>query len=372
MSVLIWTQHLLGTGHLRRALALARALVLRGIPTTLASGGPPARFEQPEGMRFVQLDPVHAGSGFRDLRDAQGQPLSASLRQRRAATLQALAAELRPDVLVTELFPFGRRAFAGELLPLIRQVRSQGGKLVCSVRDVLAEKRDPSRSLAMLALANDAYDRILVHGDPAFLPFAATFPHADELGERVVHTGFVLDRLLAPAGRRAGVLVSAGGGRVGSRLLQAAAAARSGCRLAGEAWHLVGGAALAEPDRAALAAMLGPAGRVDAHLPDLPERLAACRLSVSQAGYNTVAEALMGAAPMVLVPFADGGETEQHRRASRLAELGRAVLVEPGQLTPERLAAAIDRAEDQDTGIGRDWAFDGAAVSARVIGEMVR
>ncbi|WP_027136283.1 glycosyltransferase family protein [Geminicoccus roseus] len=367
MTVLIWTQHLLGTGHLRRALGLARALAARNIPTTLASGGPPARFALPDGVAFVQLDPVHAGANFSDLRDRQDRPWDEPARQRRAAHLAGLAADLRPAVLVTELFPFGRRAFRHELLPVIRAVRGRGGRVVCSVRDVLAEKRDPARALAMRDLVLEHYDRVLVHGDQDFLPLGATFPHASELGERVVHTGFVLDQATAPKARRTGILVSAGGGRVGGRLLAAAAAARRFSRLADEPWQLVGGAALGSADRDRLQAMLGENGRVETHVGDLPDRLANCRVSVSQAGYNTVAEALMGEAPMVLVPFAEDGETEQRRRAARLSELGRAVLLESAELAPERLAAAIDRATEQDTRIGRSFAFDGAETSARVI-----
>jgi predicted glycosyltransferase len=46
----------------------------------------------------------------------------------------------------------------------------------------------------------------------------------------------------------------------------------------------------------------------------------------------------------VLVPFAGGGETEQTLRANILAEHGRVEVVEESALTPEALAAAIDRA----------------------------
>ena len=41
MRVLFWVQHLLGTGHLRRALTVSAAMAERGLAVTLASGGPP-------------------------------------------------------------------------------------------------------------------------------------------------------------------------------------------------------------------------------------------------------------------------------------------------------------------------------------------
>jgi predicted glycosyltransferase len=72
--------------------------------------------------------------------------------------------------------------------------------------------------------------------------------------------------------------------------------------------------------------------------------LARCAVSVSQAGYNTVVELLAAGARAVLVPFAAAGETEQTRRAELLAGRGLAQVVVEPELTPARLAEAIDRA----------------------------
>ena len=369
MSVLIWTQHLLGTGHLRRSLALAAALADRRIQTTVATGGPSTGFIAPRQVRLVQLDAVHAADGdFTDLRDGMQRPWKHAAAAARAAMLADLLAATRPDVLVTELFPFGRRAFASELLPLIQAVRASGGKIVCSVRDILVAS-GRAKSLAMLDLAQTRYDRILVHGDERFVAFDASFPHAPALAGRLSHTGFIVGRPIVPAALRSGILVSAGGGSVGQDLLSCAAAT---ARLLPEhRWHLVGGAGLGEADRASLQAILGPLGSVHRHVDNLPERLASCRLSVAQAGYNTTVEALLGATPMVLVPFAAGGETEQATRAARLAELGRAVVLTTAELDPARLAAAARAAMVQDARVGLDFSFDGAARSAAIIADLL-
>jgi predicted glycosyltransferase len=69
--------------------------------------------------------------------------------------------------------------------------------------------------------------------------------------------------------------------------------------------------------------------------------LARGRLSISQAGYNTVLEVLAAGIPAVVVPFAAGAETEQSLRAGLLAERGALTLVEEATLTPASLAAAI-------------------------------
>jgi predicted glycosyltransferase len=77
---------------------------------------------------------------------------------------------------------------------------------------------------------------------------------------------------------------------------------------------------------------------------DFARRLRNCVLSVSQAGYNTVVEALQAGARSVLVPFAGGGELEQTLRARLLAERGLVSMVEEQALSPATLAAAIDHA----------------------------
>jgi len=112
-----------------------------------------------------------------------------------------------------------------------------------------------------------------------------------------------------------------------------------------------------------------PGVAVERFAPDLAALLRGCHVSVSQAGYNTVLDILAAGARAVLVPFAAERETEQLRRAERLAGLGAVELVREGELSPETLAAAIERAAARapapiavDTG--------GAERSARIIAGM--
>ncbi len=140
------------------------------------------------------------------------------------------------------------------------------------------------------------------------------------------------------------VLVSAGGGAVGGALLATALAARRlGC-LAELGWRLLTGPNLPAAQFAALSAGLPDGVVVERYRPDFPQMLRRCRVSVSQAGYNTVLDILAARAAAVLVPFADMRETEQTLRAERLAARGVVEIVAPDALSPERLAEAIERA----------------------------
>ncbi len=370
MTVLFWVQHLLGSGHLKRAATLARAISERGLRVVIASGGTPAPWLV-GGVELVQLPPVRASDlAFTSLLDEHDRPLDDRFRAVRRERLLALFEELRPRVVVTEMFPFGRRAFRFELLPLLEaaaRARPRPWRL-CSVRDVLVRKPDPEGYAWMLALARAHFDRILVHTDPQLIPFGHTFPHAAALDNRLVETGYVTEPLVAPTVERAGeVLVSAGGGRVGAKLLEAALEGRPLSRLRKRPWRLIAGGHLAGDAFETLTGRLPGGVILERQRDDFPALLANSLLSVSQAGYNTVLEGLRFHKPMVLVPFETATETEQRTRAERLVELGFAEVVWESELTPQALAGAIDRAWRTPPVRMPRLRLDGAARSADLV-----
>ena len=57
---LFWVQSLRGSGHLRRALAVAGSRWRRGFDVTLANGGPPSPWPAPKGIDIVQLPSLSA------------------------------------------------------------------------------------------------------------------------------------------------------------------------------------------------------------------------------------------------------------------------------------------------------------------------
>jgi len=70
----------------------------------------------------------------------------------------------------------------------------------------------------------------------------------------------------------------------------------------------------------------------------------------------------------VMVPFSDAGEVEQTLRAKILQKQRRIVALAQNDLTPESLAAAIDRAADMPEQT-IDLKMDGAEVSAQLLKE---
>ena len=343
MRVLIAVTHLLGAGHLTRAAALARAFAEAGHEAALVSGGVPAPLVRLDCVRLIQLPPLRiAGTDFATLLGSDGRPADADLLARRRTLMVEADAAFAPDAVVTELFPFGRRALAAEFLALVEAARARRPRplVLASVRDILVASTKPERIAQAHARVAALYDAVLVHGDPALAPLDASWPLDPATASKLTYTGYVDEGAPpAPAAARAGVVVAAGSGPAGLILLRAAAeAARRRPELG---WRILAGHGVPEAALTAMARDL-PDGTVSRARPDYRDLLAEAALSVSQCGYNTATDLLATGTPAVLVPFEAGGETEQRLRAERLAARGLARVLPEAALSAESLLHAVD------------------------------
>lgn len=346
--------------------AIAAALARRGAEVTLASGGMALPdFVPPAGVTFAQLPPARAADAtFRVLLDDRGAPVDDAWRAARRDALLAVHARVRPDLVLIEHFPFGRRMLEFELLPLIAAARGleRPAIVACSVRDVLVSKPDAGKRAAMVARARALFDKVLFHGDPALIGLERSLPEAAALGDRLIATGYVALPAPPPPPGDDGtdeVLVSAGGGAVGRRLLDCALAARTLSAQRTRRWRIMAAATGLAPQRA-------DGLIVEPNRADFPALMARAWLSVSQAGYNTVVDMLAARIRTVLVPFAAAQENEQSQRAAALAARGLATSLDEAELTPDMLATAIDRAAAAPRP-AHDIRLDGAARSADLL-----
>ena len=377
-SAFIYVQHLLGIGHLKRAATIARALAAEGMQVTLASGGLPVPGMAIEGVRLVQLPPASAADmSFKLLLDENGHAVDENWRRRRGAALLEAWKAADAQVLLLELFPFGRRQMRFELLPLLDAAAAVPRRpvIVCSVRDILGGLKSPQRQQEAIGIVERYFDRVLVHGDRGIIPFERSFPGAGRIAGKISYTGYVVDEP-APVGSLEGkgeVMVSAGGGAVGAGLLETAILAKPLTALRDRGWRLLAGNNLPEEAFGRLAHLAaGETGVVlERSRPDFTTLLSNCALSVSQAGYNTLLETVRARARAVVVPFAGGHETEQTLRALCFAQRGLLEVVEEAALTPSALAAAIDLAARKPLPAPGAIDLDGASKSVALIARMV-
>ena len=314
MKVMILVTHLLGTGHLSRALTLGRAFAAQGHSVDVVSGGVPAPHLSSDGVRLRQLEPVKSdGVDFSRLLDAMGEVAGQDVLDARRGDLLALLDEIDPDILITELFPFGRRILRDEFSTLLGHARKRA-LILSSIRDIVHPPSKPSKVAYAQSTIDAFYDGVLVHSDPDLLPLGLSWPDTEGFADKLFYTGFVAPDPAEPSDvARGEVIVSAGGGAVGGSLFKAAidAAARSD-----RTWRLL----LGRGHEALLDRHCGTNLVIESARPDFRNLLTGAAASVSLCGYNTAMDVLQAGVPAVFVPFDDGNEVEQTIRARGLSQ----------------------------------------------------
>lgn len=373
--ILFYVQHLLGIGHLMRAVRICEALADIDIQVTLVTGGMPVSGFPPEGIDHVELPPIAVREGdFSLIVDLDNQLIDDNFKEKRCARLLEIYATLAPDLVVIEAFPFGRRQLRFELLPLLEAVATTEPRpvLVSSIRDFLQRRSKPGRDEYVIDLIEKYFDKIVVHGDPTFANLAESFPKTVQIADKIVYSGLVCAKPGLEPSETYDIVVSAGGGAVGAELVDASIQA---ARLLPESlsWCIVTGPNSPINDQLASLRLASPNITFEDFRDDFPSLLRSAKLSVSQAGYNTVSDILKAGCRCLLVPYSASGETEQLDRANRLVELGFATLMHADALTGETLASmvGISLTQSGPTDVGSTLNTDGANETARIFRDLI-
>jgi predicted glycosyltransferase len=348
--ILFYCQHSLGMGHLIRSLSVAEGLA-EHFHVVFLNGGP-----MPEGVKpsseieVINLPPLGFDSEMRLCSRDPRHTLAQAQALRSEILLETLHS-VKPQVVLIELFPFGRKKFAGELVPLLEQAHASNGTrpiVVCSLRDILVS-RDQDHDERAVHRANRYFDAVLVHSDMQFARLEETFHPRSPLTVPVHYTGFVSRKqkeqpVVEPA-RQPRIVVSAGGGIVGEALLHTAVQAYDLMKNRRQVeMKVIGGPFIPEQSWQTLQEMAREKQGLSLHrfVPDLETELRQAAASVSQCGYNTAMEILRSRVPALVVPFSTDEEDEQMNRARRLERLGALSVLDPKHLDPHSLAAQLD------------------------------
>lgn len=369
MKVFIAVTHLLGTGHLSRALTLARAFLAAGHQVRLASGGTPAPQLNSAGVDFLQLPPLRSdGVNFSQLLTPDAQIADSHYMAARATQLCTAMEQLQPDVLITELYPFGRRSLRHEFLALLKAAKGlpKPPIILSSIRDILAPPSKPEKATKADEILAAYYDAVLVHSDPNATKLEISWPVSPLLQGKLRYTGYVAPPAAPPHPDRLGegeILVSAGGGNVGEEIYRTALEAAR--LMPGHTWRLlVGGqdalSRINDLQQIASPAILEPAR------PDFRQMLLHAAASVSMCGYNTALDLLQAGPPGLLVPFDAGNEVEQGLRANSLAPLPGFEILTSAELTAETLVERVSHLIAAPRRERSAFQFDGAARSVEI------
>ncbi len=374
-KVLFYVQHLLGIGHVVRAGRIVRALLRAGFDVTIANGGHPVDGIDWGAATVAQLPPVSAATGgFSDLVTTDGVPVDDAFKAQRRTALLALLNQNLPDILLIEAYPFARRIMRFELKPLLQAACELNPRpiVVSSIRDILQEGRKPERITETTNLVQEWFDAVLVHGDPELAALDLSYPDADAIADKLHYTGFVGPEPAQASGEVFDVIVSAGGGAVGDALFETALASRAMSSAKIARWLFLTGPNLSADTFQKLKTDLPANVSLERFRPDVPSLLKSARLSISQAGYNTMVDVLTAGCRSIVVPFARGGETEQTRRAALLEARGLTIGLAEAGLTAPKLAGAIDSQLSSDVApvtleLELELELEGAAQSAQIL-----
>ncbi len=351
-KIMFYCQHVLGMGHFIRSMALVEGMS-REFDVCFVNGGEVIDgFKMPENISIENLPPLKSDENFKTLEGASGESVS-DIKYARLNQLLKCYEDFQPDLVVIELFPFGRKNFSFELLPLLARIRLEGKtKVVCSLRDILVQKRDQAKHEAWVCKMLERYfDSVLIHADPSFQKLEETFAAFGSINVPVNYTGYVIqpepevnEEPIALREDKPLFLASIGGGRVGVELLTASI----------EASNL-----LAERLEHQLLIFTGPY-LPDEQFVDLQKRVAnepqiilkrftanflsymeKADVSISMAGYNTCMNILSTGVQALVLPFKGGNNDEQSLRSHKLEALGLLNVLDTKRLDGQYLAEHI-------------------------------
>jgi predicted glycosyltransferase len=378
MRLMVLLYSVCGQGHAAVVAGLCRAVLAQSADSSVVvvSGGlapPPGCL--PDEADLVQLPGYSPSVGlFSGLVPRARNLPTEVLKKTRLRVLLALLRSLRPDVVLTEHYPFGRHAFSKEIDKILAEAAGLGAQLA-SAFAVLGGQSAEHRNEALLLERAPRFARILVHTDPRVERLDDDYPAAAPLlASRVRYTGYVLPQAGPPQPRsqvraRLGIaettpllLAHAGGGRDGAALLRRVLRALPRATPA-SALLMVGGPSLPAAEADELEALAGrtPGARFERSRADLFDCMAAADGVVCMAGYGSAAELCAAEVPALLAPRLD---EEQGRRARRLHKLGRAALLAEDAddaAVAAALSALLRTPRPPAGGIALDGAQRGAA-----------
>jgi len=385
MKILHYTQYVMGIGHLFRSMAIDRALAPQTVD--FITGGSEVPVPMPDNVRHHVMPALMMDTEYTVMLKGDDERNLESIWAERRAILLDLFRELEPDVILIEMFPFGRRRFARELLPMLKAnlERRRPAAVLCSVRDILVEKSEQDLfERRVLGWLNPYFNGVLVHSDPGLIRFEQTFSRVRDIACPLWYTGYVAqgptlpDRHSARAALELDqeaciVLASAGSGPLGRDMLGPVLEASILLhRTLPHQLLMFTGPRAERADLEALQARARehPAAVIRDFTPRFPDHVLACDLSVSRGGYNTTMNLLTCGTRGLMLP--NDHDREQRMRLAALVAGGHLGLLEPGDMEPARLAGIMERALKQEQGTGRPLRLDGARESADIILRLAR
>ncbi|MBW4533281.1 MAG: glycosyl transferase [Pleurocapsa minor HA4230-MV1] len=351
---MFYCQHILGMGHLIRSVEIVRGLIPDFQICFINGGEVIEEFEFPREIEVINIPAIKTDSEFTELTPVDDNLTMSELETIRTKILLDTCDRFQPDVLIIELFPFGRRRFSFELIPLMEKAKAMGTKIVSSVRDIVVTKQNQQRHEEKVCrLINKYFDMLLIHGDPNFVKLNLSFSRVNDLTCPVHYTGYVVQPLpqSQPIANKPLILVSVGGGRFGHDLLECVA--HTAPILKDKIpHHLQVFTGAFSPDEVLVKLQQITKNldniTIERYTPNFLNYMQQADLSIGMSGYNTTMNILSTGVKAMMMAFQGNNDKEQETRLKKLDNLGRVKMIQPEDLQPEKFAEQIISYLQQD------------------------
>ena len=341
-----------GLGHLRRNTTIA-SVVARRIPDSsvlMLIGCPSgAVFKLPTGVDFIKLPSViKRNTGvWLPLRLRIGLEKTKALR---VATIQEAVRVFHPQVLLVDHVPVG---IWGELLPSLQMLkrRSDAPAIVLGLRDIL-DAPEVTRSLWEREGTYEAirryYDEIFIYGRKEIFDTGAHYGLDGEFAPKLRYVGYVCEhepyknrsemRSELQVENKLLVVTGGGGADAFPMMLECMKALRLLGAKSGLEAIFITGPLMEGGQREHLRELAkGLKARVLVHVEDHLSHMNAADLVVTMAGYNSLYQLLRLRKKGLVIPRS-GPSAEQQTRARLFAERGLVDVIQPGELSPKKMA----------------------------------
>ncbi len=384
MKIIQYCQHVWGVGHLFRTLEILRALSDHKI--VMVTGGERIDIPLPEHVREIHLPEIMMDPEYKGFLTTDAELSFAEVKAKRKKRLYEIFQKEAPDLFIVELYPFGRNAFRFELNPVLKAIRNDDlpkCKVICSIRDILVEKKDQTAfEERVITRLNRWFDAILIHSDPDLVMLDDTFSRISDIKPLVHYTGFVsaepplnsrkeFRKKLNISEDAILIVASAGGGRSGAPLLKSVISAFRSIQTDRPSFLFVfTGPYMSRQDFEHIKGHSGNGISVSRFTDDFLSYLIAADLSVSMGGYNTCMNIIATKVPAMVLPFS--GDREQGIRVDRLERLGILKQLNGPDLEHQRLSTLMEESISRKPSGSVSIDMNGALNTARWIEDNVR
>ncbi len=375
-NVLIYFTHKESLGHSTRTLSIIHALIKQyGHKIKISvfqAGKEQAYLNIPKQVDWFNLpNPFYSKLNFRRGISQVFSPLYAKAR---AQYMLSKIIRIKPDIFITEFFPFGREDCRFELLPILTYLKKNNVRILASIGYPYIVRGN----IDILAGHCGLYDKFLIH-TPKDLEFnylkedignhllKAVYQRTfNQIKDRIDYTGYIMPfnsinirnknairKELGIEGKKM-VIVSRGGGVRYPKIISHTIASLQYLNAHDYVFVVSAGPATTSREMRLFKSLKknfpGRSLRLLRYIADFPSYVNAADVSLSMAGYNTSVPLLYFRKRSVLIPSREDPETalgyccEQISRARLMRDYIGSEILDYHEATPKKIASHIEKA----------------------------